>query len=153
MNKFAFMVIALILPLAMFGCASEQTGTTYSRGDVGQIQEVAFGVVTHARAVHIEGTKTPIGTVAGAAIGGLAGSSVGHDTVSSVAAIAGAVAGGLAGSAAEEAMTRADGVEVTIRMEGGKIISVVQAADPNVQFKEGDKVRVLTINGVIRVAH
>jgi len=153
MKKLAVIMIMLVLPLTFVGCASEQTGTTYSRGDVGQVQDVAFGVVENVRAVHIEGTKTPIGTVAGAAIGGLAGSTVGHDTTSSIAAIAGAVAGGLAGSAAEEGLTRADGVEVTVRLESGEIISVVQAVDPKVQFKVGDKVRVLTLNGVTRVAH
>jgi len=153
MKKLVVIMIVLILPLTIVGCASEQTGTTYSRGDVGRIQEVAFGVVEYVRAVHIEGTKTPIGTAAGAVIGGLAGSTVGHDTTSSIAAVAGAIAGGLAGSAAEEGLTRADGVEVAVRMESGEIISVVQAVDPKVQFKVGDKVRVLTINGVTRVAH
>src|SRR3990172_6021332 len=50
--------------------------------------------------------------------------------------------GGAAGAAAEEGLTKRQGVEVTVRLEDGKIISVVQQAEPNETFAVGDKVRV-----------
>ena len=65
------------LTLAVGGCASSLTGDTYSRSEARAPQTVRMGTVESVRLVQIEGTKTNIGTGAGAVIGGVAGSSVG----------------------------------------------------------------------------
>lgn len=111
---------------------------------------VQFGAVESVRGVRLEGTKSPVGTVAGAAVGGIAGSSVGGGRGSAIAAVIGAVAGGLAGSAIEEGVTRTQGVEVTVQLENGQYLAVVQA-DEGEQFMPGERVRVLRDGGTSRV--
>jgi outer membrane lipoprotein SlyB len=100
----------------------------------------------------IEGTKSAAGTLAGGAVGGIAGSSVGGGKGSQIAAVVGAVAGGVAGSAAEEGLTRRQGIDITVRLDSGELISVVQELAPESSFRVGDRVRVLTLDGETRIA-
>jgi outer membrane lipoprotein SlyB len=108
-----------------------------------------MGVVESVRLVKIEGTKSNVGTVAGAAVGGVAGSTVGSGKGSWVGAGVGAVLGGLGGAAAEEAVTRQDGVEITVKLDSGHVIAITQAADE--EFRVGDRVRLLSGGGTTRV--
>lgn len=137
--------------LALSGCASSLTGETYSREEARRPQIIRTGVVESVRPVQIEGSKTIIGPAAGAAIGGVAGSGVGGGRGSAIATVIGAVAGGMAGAAAEEGITRAQGVEITVREDDGSMRAYVQEASPEVTFRPGDRVRVQTINGQTRV--
>ena len=137
--------------LLVTACASSNSGSVYSRDEAKRVQTVKTGVVESVRQVQIEGTKTPIGTVAGGAIGGIAGSSVGSGRTSSVVAVIGAVAGAIAGSAVEEVATRKDGLELTIKLDGGGLVSIVQEADE--MFKAGDKVRIIENGSTSRVSH
>ena len=94
-----------------------------------------------------------VGEATVAAIGGIVGNSVGGGKGSQVAAVIGAVAGGLAGAAAEEGLTKSQGVELVIRLDkNNKTISLVQGHSPDRPFYIGDKVRLMTINGQTRVA-
>lgn len=146
--KTLFMIASVLLVTA---CASSNSGSVYSRDEAKRMQTVKTGVVESVRQVQIEGTKTPIGTVAGGAIGGIAGSSVGSGRTSSVVAVIGAVAGAIAGSAVEEVATRKDGLELTIKLDGGGLVSIVQEADE--MFKAGDKVRIIENGNTSRVSH
>lgn len=133
-------LLAAVVILA--GCASSLSGASYSRDQARVAQEVEYGRVEAVRAVAIEGTKSNIGTGAGAIAGGVAGAGIGSgSTTRTVGALAGAIIGGMAGAAAEEGITRQDGLEITVRLDSGRTIAVVQAAD--VQFRPGDRVRVL----------
>ena len=150
MTTFRLLVL-LCLSSLLAACASSNSGDTFSRDQTRQAQTVRMGVVESVRSVRIEGTKTPIGAAAGAAIGGVAGSSVGGGRGSTIAAIAGAVAGGLAGAAVEEGVTRRDGIEITVTLDSGVMIAIVQEATE--QFQAGDRVRVLDGGGTTRVTH
>ncbi len=133
-------------------CASSNSGSVYSRDEARKVQTVKTGVIESVREVKLEGTKSPIGTVAGGAVGGIAGSSIGGDGKSGmVGAVIGAVVGGLAGAAAEEGLTRTNGLEITVKLDGGGMIAIVQEADE--VFKAGEKVRILETGGVTRVSH
>ncbi|MDD5330624.1 MAG: glycine zipper 2TM domain-containing protein [Sulfuricella sp.] len=133
------------------GCASSMSGSAYSRGQARQTQEVRMGVVESVRQVRLEGTKSAVGTGAGAIVGGVAGSNIGQGKGSTIGAVLGAVAGGLAGSAIEEGTTRKDGLEITVTLDGGRMIAVTQEADE--PFRAGERVRVLSGGGVTRVTH
>jgi outer membrane lipoprotein SlyB len=61
------------------------------------------------------------------------------------------VAGGVAGAAIEEGVTRQKGLEITVKLDNGRMIAITQAADE--QFRPGERVRVLTGGGVTRVTH
>lgn len=140
-----------LLTLLLAACASSNSGSVYSRDEARKVHTVKTGVVESVRQVKLEGTKSPVGTIAGGAVGGIAGSSVGGGRGSAIAAVIGAVAGGLAGSALEEGITRKDGVELTVKLDGGGMIAIVQEADE--VFNAGDKVRILESGGVSRVTH
>ena len=144
------LVIAFLAVLTV-ACASSNSGSVYKRDDARKVQTVRTGVVESVRTVKLEGTKSPVGTVAGGAIGGIAGSSVGGGRGSAIAAVIGAVVGGLAGSAAEEGITRKDGLEITVKLDGGALIAIVQEADE--QFSPGDKVRIVENSETTRVSH
>ncbi|GGJ89735.1 hypothetical protein GCM10009304_14140 [Pseudomonas matsuisoli] len=150
-SKF-FVAAFAAFAVTLGGCVSSQSGDVYSRDEARQVQTVRTGTIQALRPVKIEGTKTPIGTGAGAAIGGIAGSGVGGGRGSYVAAIVGALAGGLAGAAAEEGYTRSDGVEITVREDDGSTRAYVQEVQKNEIFQVGDRVRILTVNGTSRVS-
>lgn len=133
------------------GCASSMSGGAYSREQARQVQEVKMGVVESVRQVKIEGTKSPVGTGAGAVVGGIAGSNIGAGKGSTIGMILGAVAGGVAGSMIEEGVMSKDGLEITIKLDSGRMIAVTQEADE--QFRVGERIRVLSGGGVTRVTH
>ncbi|ACT47400.1 glycine zipper 2TM domain-containing protein [Methylotenera mobilis] len=140
-----------LLSVFLAACASSNSGSVYSREDARKTQTVRTGTVESVRQVKLEGTKTPIGTVAGGAIGGIAGSSVGGGKGSTIAAVLGAVVGGIAGSAAEEVATRKDALEITVKLDGGGLLAVVQEADE--PFSAGQRVRLIENGGTTRVSH
>ncbi|MHB1092935.1 outer membrane lipoprotein [Thiobacillus sp.] len=154
MKNTSVIVVATLMTasLAMLGgCASGVGGKDYSRDQTRAVQQVQMGVVESVREVNIEGTKTPIGAGAGAVVGGVAGSTVGSGKGSVVGAALGAVLGGLGGAATEEAVTRQKGVEITVRLDSGRMLAITQAADE--EFRVGDRVRILSGTGATRVSH
>jgi len=151
MNRQLVTTLLLGAILTLGGCASSLTGNAYSRDDARAPQIVRMGTVESVRLVKIEGTKTAIGPIAGAAIGGVAGSGVGGGSGRAIASIVGALAGGMAGAAAEEGITRTQGVEITVTEDSGQTRAYVQAVQEGVSFAAGDRVRVMTVNGESRV--
>jgi outer membrane lipoprotein SlyB len=124
-------------------------GGTYSRDQARREQTVRMGHVESVREVNLEGTRTGLGAGTGAVAGGVAGSTIGHGTGSALAAIAGAVVGGVAGQAAEQGLTAKRGVEVTVKLDNGNMVAIVQDADET--FRPGDRVRVLSDGATSRV--
>jgi len=154
MRKSALLLASFTtVSLLLGGCQSSLTGDSYSRDEARRVQTVRMGTIESLRPVKIEGTKTPIGGGAGAIVGGVAGSAVGGGRGSIVAAVIGAVAGGLAGSAAEEGLTRTQGVEITVREDDGSMRAYVQQVQQNEIFRVGERVRIMTVDGTSRVTH
>ena len=149
--RFCKILTVAVLAALLAACASSNSGSVYSRDDARKVQTVKTGVVESVRSVKLEGTKSPVGTIAGGAVGGIAGSSVGGGEGSAIAAIIGAVVGGLAGSAAEEGITRKDAFEITVKLDGGGLVAIVQEADEI--FHAGDKVRLVENGSTTRVTH
>jgi outer membrane lipoprotein SlyB len=137
--------------VVLSGCAPGLSGRDYSRDQARREQSVRMGVVESVRDVQIEGTRSGVGPAAGAVVGGIAGSAVGQGRGAAVAAILGSVAGGVTGQAAEQVATRQTGLEITIKLDGGRLIAITQAADES--FRPGDRVRVLSDGGLSRVSH
>lgn len=141
----------LFLSMALLaGCASSKSGEVYSRDQARREQTVRMGIVESVRDVQMEGTKSSVGVVAGAAVGGIAGSTLGGGRGSAVAAVIGAVAGGIAGAAIEEGVTRRQAMEITVRLDNGQFLAIVQEGDAN-DFRPGDRVRLLSTGGETRV--
>jgi outer membrane lipoprotein SlyB len=146
------LVVSVIAASAIVaGCAQPGLGGgSYARGQVRGEQSVRLGVVEAVRDIIIDGRDTGTGTLAGAAVGGVAGSTLGRGNRASAAgAIAGAVVGGIVGSNIEKSTSDRQGVEVTIRLENGQVIAVTQEKDE--EFRTGDRVRILSGQGATRV--
>jgi outer membrane lipoprotein SlyB len=133
---------AVLLTVTVAGCTPKSmSGDVYSRERAQRVQTIEYGEVVEVRQILIEGTKSGVGTLAGGVLGGALGSGIGRGAGSTIGVVGGAIVGGVAGSAAEEAATKQPGVEVTIRMDTGKTIALVQGIDPPVFV--GDRVKVL----------
>ncbi len=151
MMKLSKVILITVLALFITSCASSNSGSVYKRDDARKVHTVKTGVVESVRTVRLEGTKSPVGTVAGGAIGGIAGGSIGSGRGSALGAVIGAVAGGIAGAATEEVVTRKDAIEITVKLDGGGLVAIVQEADE--EFNPGEKVRIIESSDTSRVTH
>jgi outer membrane lipoprotein SlyB len=132
------------------GCASFGP-QDYGYGEARTIESVAYGTITSVRPARLDEDHAPVGTIAGAGIGGLLGNSIGHGGGRGVATILGAVGGGLAGNVIEHNATAQNGEEILVRLDNGTTIAVVQGAPQG--FEAGQRVRVLTGSRGARVEH
>lgn len=152
MKRLCLILSILGLALAASGCATSRAGDTYSRDEARKAMTFQEGTLAAVRTVKLEGTNTGAGTVTGAVAGGVGGSTVGQGKGAVVAAVVGAVVGGIVGAAAEEGFTREQAWELTVNLDSGKSIVVVQAKGQD-QFNPGERVRVLQANGTTRITH
>ena len=90
--------------------------------------------------------------MSGAALGGIAGSAAGAGAGDAAAIVGGALLGGLIGNAVERDAQRRPGLEVTVRLDNGRMIAVVQD-DTGEPFRPGDRIRVLSDGYRTRVSH
>jgi len=149
------LLIASFSTMAMLlgGCTNSLTGDSYSRDEARRVQTIRMGTIESLRPVKIEGSNSPIGAGAGAIIGGVGGSAIGGGRGSIVTAVIGAVAGGYLGNKAEQGLTSAQGVEITVREDDGGMRAYVQEVQPNEIFRVGERVRISTVGGTSRVSH
>ena len=144
------LISLLTVAVLLSGCVGSSSGDVYSSGQTRRAQTVQMGTVESVRPVQIEGSKSGIGMVGGGVAGGFAGSTIGGGKGSTLAAVGGALAGAAVGAMAEEKLTNANGIEITVKLDEGGLLSVVQ--EDKVMFYVGDRVRVLTSgDGTTRV--
>ncbi|WP_249419155.1 glycine zipper 2TM domain-containing protein [Hydrogenophilus thiooxidans] len=129
--------------LLVSGCASSLGGGAYARSEARRVMEVQYGVIEAIRPVRLEGTETGAGPLTGALLGGLAGNTLGGGRGRIATTAVGAVAGAVAGQAVEGAVTARPGVEITVRLDNGRVLAVTQE-DEGEGFRVGERVRLLT---------
>jgi outer membrane lipoprotein SlyB len=134
-------LLIVLISIIAVGCAPSMSGSTYSRDQARKVQTVHEGEVIMVREVLIEGTKSGFGGLAGGIMGFALGSTIGGGSGRGVARAAGTVAGAASGAAMEEGATRQKGLEITVKLDNGETVSIVQGSDE--KFDEGDLVRVL----------
>jgi outer membrane lipoprotein SlyB len=137
----AWKTVGIVIALALAGCAGSMSGNTYSRERAQKVQTVEYGKVLEVRQIQIEGTKSAVGPLAGGALGGALGSGIGRGAGSTIAVVGGAIVGAAAGAATEEAVTKQPGLEVTVRMDSGQTLSLVQGVEPPIQA--GERVKLM----------
>lgn len=146
MKKLVKLSMLLVFAVMTLGaCTSPNPyGDAYGSSDTRKVQQVYYGTVVKAEPVTIDASTqaNTIGTIAGAAVGGILGSKVGGGTGSDLAAIGGGLLGGYAGSKTAEATAKRNGVNLTIRLESGEMIAIVQEANPNMIFQPGQAVQI-----------
>ena len=147
-HKLSACALACVL---LSGCAYHAGSADYRGYEAMGEMTVRFGVVEAVRDIRIRPVNTGVGSTAGAFIGGIAGSHVGGGSGEIVGAIAGTLLGSIIGYNAEQAANDLPGVEVTVLLDGGRYIAVVQGQGE--VFRTGDRVRVLTGRDTVRVTH
>lgn len=146
------LLVGMIIGLGLTGCADKLTGDVYTRDEARQSMSVRYGWVESVRPVAIEGERGFIGQAGGGVVGGIAGSAVGGGRGQMLGTAVGAIAGAVVGGAAQEKITRAQGAEITVRMDGGDSQAIVQEVSNINEFVAGQRVRITGNNNSARVA-
>jgi outer membrane lipoprotein SlyB len=150
MKSITIAAAALLATAALAGCATSGPAD-YSYREARGVESVSYGRVESVRPVKLNEDHAPVGTIAGAAIGGIAGSTLGHGSGGALGTVLGALGGGLAGNAIEHKATQQDGEEIIVRLDNGQTIAVVQGGFQD--FAAGQRVRVLSGSQRTRVEH
>ncbi|WP_221032476.1 hypothetical protein [Actomonas aquatica] len=134
--------LAVLSAVLSTGCTLPSSQPMVDRAQVGVVQTLDLGKVVRVRNVVIDGERTILGLSGGGSLGAAAtypgaGAGAGDYVVQAAAGIVGAVAG----SAVEEAATRKPAQELTILLDSGSTVILVQETEDGV-FKEGDRVQV-----------
>jgi outer membrane lipoprotein SlyB len=138
--------------LILAGCAAPpESGGVYNSYQTMRAQSVRTGIVESVRNVTIANPETGVGTATGAALGGLAGSEVGGGKGSIAAGIVGLVAGGIAGQQVERGSNQRHGFEITVKLDTGEMLAIVQPADE--MFRPNERVRLVSDGYMTRVTH
>jgi len=146
----------VVVALALFAgaCAPLPPAGTpvYAPVQAYRPQTVEMGYVEALRPVRIGGSRSGAGAATGAFVGGVGGSFVGGSWEANVIGmIVGSILGAVAGAAVEEGTTARDGYEVSVRLDNGGLVVVVQDAAIDA-FKPGNRVRVMSDGLSARVA-
>lgn len=137
--------------LVFTGCATNPTtANTVRRNETGVAHSMEMGRILEVRAVTIQGETEGIGGVAGGVMGLALGNAVGRGRGQTIGRVGGTLAGAAVGTAVETGITTREGVELTVQLESGEVIVVLQGADA--EFQMGDPVRVIRrAGGGVRV--
>lgn len=135
-------MLPLVFLVALVGGCAEMGnlgGTSYGESSgVAESQSSRYGTI--ARLERVQGGsnyKLGVGTAVGAVAGGILGSQVGDSTG---ATVAGAVLGGLAGTYAQSKMGDQNVQQVTVNMNTGGSVTILQPEDT--RLRTGMNVRV-----------
>jgi outer membrane lipoprotein SlyB len=146
----------LLAALALQGCVyTNSSPNVYEGAQTQREQVVRMATVESVRAVRINtnnGQTTGLGAVGGGVLGAVAGSAIGNGRGSVVTAIVGGIGGAIAGNAIESGVAVRDGFEITVRLDNGELRAITQQATGEL-FQAGDRVRLLSGDGVTRVTH
>ena len=122
--KTRLFILGLMLA-GVSGCGPSYSPNTYASNAAQQANKVEQGVVVGVRDVAVSAAGT-VGTVTGAAAGGIAGSQVGVGPTSAFASLGGALLGGIAGSTVEHVTADTKAYEYIVRKGNGDLASVAQ---------------------------
>lgn len=118
-------MISVLVVAGLARCGPSYSPDTYASNAAQQAAKVEQGIVVGVRKVAVSASGT-VGTVTGAAAGGIAGSQVGVGPVSAFTALGGSLVGGLGGSAVEHMTADTSAYEYIVRKPNGDLISVTQ---------------------------
>lgn len=133
MKILSVLLCAFVL-LSTTSCTRKINPNIYKAGAVGEASTTYRGVVIGTRTVQVDETEhfgeNTTGGAVGAIGGGLIGSQIGGGTTAPIiGALAGALAGGLGGAYLQEQMGSQAGIEYTVELTSGKIMTVVQGPE------------------------
>lgn len=148
-SVFASLVLSVFL---LTGCGAPSSQNVYNFKEAGQSTIVEFGTVLDIRPIKIKGPNSGVGAVAGGTAGAVAGKQFGNGNGQLAAAVGGAVVGIVAGAMAEQALADKTGLDFTVALESGKVITVPQYVNKDeAVLQKGQRVMVQTSGSYQRV--
>lgn len=144
-----FASLLILVSALLTGCMAtlpQSGGTAYSPKEVNTELEVRFGTVHSVQEVSIERAGL-LETAMGFVTGTVATSAI---TDNPLLRLAGGAAGGLLGNKIGASLEPAD--ELTLRMDTGSLVVIVQARDASKSLRAGDRVRVVSNGKTSRVS-
>lgn len=149
-------LLLCVLALTLTACAGPNpygnSTESYSESEANKSMSVSYGTVLDVVPVTIDSEGNAVGKIGGSVLGGIAGSTVGGGRGSAAGAVAGAIIGGIIGNKAEAAYNKANGVQITVQLEGGRVQAITQEVNANSIFKKGDFVKLIRNSaGKVRV--
>lgn len=134
------LAFAVLTASALTGCANRSMSSHSFPGASAQsVWNVEYGEVVDVRTVEVEGEVSLLGILVGSAIGHAAGAEI---SSSRNAGTVGSVAGAVAGASIERAASAMEGLQITVDLDSGRTVAIVQ--DDEDRFQDGERVRVLT---------
>jgi outer membrane lipoprotein SlyB len=124
-------------------CGPSYSPDTYASGAVQQANKVEQGTVVGVRKVGVSAAGT-VGTITGAAAGGVAGAQAAAGPAGAFTSIGGALVGGIAGSTVEHVTADSVAFEYIVRKGNGDLVSVTQ--NDKTPLALGQKVLVIAGN-------
>lgn len=152
MHKIEKLVLLLLLAASLIsaGACASRGGKDYSNEQQRKAMTIRRGNITAVRTVKTSNPSSGVGSITGGIAGGVLGSQIGGGSGRIFGAVGGALGGAAAGAGAEKVVRDHDALELTIMLDNGQEIVVVQ--DPDDTFRPGDRVRVLSAqDGTVRV--
>lgn len=141
----------IILLLPLFANAA------YERNIAKPVNKVIYGTVDSVRYITqqevVQSKSNGWKTLLGATIGGLIGNQFGGGTGREVATAVGALTGAAVAQNQSTGQFTVESqlVELLIKVDGDKLINVIQDVDKNMLFSRGDEVRILYFDDGVRV--
>lgn len=127
------LIVFVLSSLLLTNCAKNLSSSDYSEDEAGAVKHTYKGVVIGARAVKVQGgdnlEDNKAGLIGGGLAGGLLGSQLGQGRGQVVGAVLGAAAGALGGSLLEKGLKSQEGMEYSVELKDGRIITIVQGRD------------------------
>lgn len=120
-------ILTLLGVAAMLAsCQSDIDSYQYTTGSVGQASAASPCTVLSVRQVQVK-SGNELGTLIGAAGGGIAGYSIGSgSTAHLLGGLGGAVLGGAAGGVAQDALSKQGGYEYIVKLDSGQTMTITQ---------------------------
>lgn len=132
MSKFSFLIILSALFLTQ--CAKELASNTYSDAESNTPKQVYKGIIINARKVTVKAadrlSDNTLGTVGGGVGGAILGSQMGKGKGTTVGMVLGALAGAFGGGVAQDKLATQKGMEYSVELTSGRILTIVQGLDP-----------------------
>lgn len=119
----------ILFAFILTGCGTLQATkapNAPSRGEVGQLKKVQYGVIKEVRPLVIAGTQSTSTKVMGAIVGGALGLVAGDGASRILLAAAGGFAGSKVAGYVEEKSTKRAGAELIIQTDKHETVSILQ---------------------------
>ncbi|WP_097460853.1 outer membrane lipoprotein [Mangrovitalea sediminis] len=126
-------LMSCLLALVATGCTMTPGPNSFTPGEAMSMGQVTPATVLEVRKVKIRSnaSTTSAGSLAGAVVGGVAGHSVGGGNGQALMTVGGVILGSILGRNAENAASAQDALQVIMRTQDGRTISVVQPLGVN----------------------